>query len=47
MPSTGQREAGVLDHKDGEVRVMRSAETTLVVTEQSVNLGSGEHWKAG
>ena len=31
-PSTGQREAGVLDHEDGEVRVTRNADPVLTVT---------------
>ncbi len=30
------REAGVLDHEDGEVRVTRNTETVLVVTEERV-----------
>lgn len=37
LASYPTREAGVLNHEDGEVRVMRNAETVLVVTEQSVN----------
>ena len=42
------REAGVLDHEGGEVRVMRNAETVLVVSKTGCNPEVGrEHWKAG
>ncbi len=43
------REAGGLDHDGGEVRVMRTAEIILVVTETGCqpDIGSGEHGKAG